>query len=258
MAGFLYFLPTTKKQIERTDLVKIDFPFYDNALLPGRHVERDGPGHEVGSVFQLTGQTNPRAESPTPIGYYPDDQEWACAGKYWIGWRKDAPPTPIDLERRMNVSGHPVKLLDGIEWLVPAVRQVNGLNTLPQVWGLDSEGNNCTVTSPEHELLWDKACMLFDFYTGNEESVKGMELTYDDSLTIAAQALAVNYLLGEKEIRARKMCGNEELQMLGKAIVDLPTFEKIMAEMDAKKKRQFSLRDDVQADPVGERTDADV
>ena len=91
MAGFLYYVPTNEPKFGRNDLVKIDFPFYDNAAVPGRHVERAGPDGGMGWIFQLTGQTSLGAKRPT-VGFYKDTQEWQCAGQYWIGWEKDAPP----------------------------------------------------------------------------------------------------------------------------------------------------------------------
>lgn len=234
MAGHLYYVPSREKTLGRSDLVKIGFPFYDNAILPGAHVMNCGPDGSMGFVFQLKGQTNPLAKSPA-IGYYKETQKWQCAGKYWIGWEVASPPKAVDLERRLSQEGHPVCFRDGSTWIVPAIRQASGLNTLPQVWALDESGGNCAITAPEHAALWEKACLLFDFYSGDETTVKTMELTYDETMAMAGSAMAVNYFMGEKELRARHLCGDDQLLLIGEAIVDMPEFKKVQDALDIKK-----------------------
>lgn len=57
----------------------------------------------------------------TPPHYDPEHQDWIPAAvdqRYWLGFRKDDPPRPSELQRG-TVHGTTVVLGDGFEWTVP-------------------------------------------------------------------------------------------------------------------------------------------
>lgn len=61
------------------------------------------------------------------IAYRPDQQTWTPAvafdgmpaGRYWIGFWNDSPPTPEDLQRDYAYPGAKVRLGDERQWLLP-------------------------------------------------------------------------------------------------------------------------------------------
>jgi hypothetical protein len=79
-----------------------------------------GPDNKSGCVFSFL-PANDKGKI-SRVGYYPDNQIWQDAGKFWIGREKDAAFIPADFERRETISGHLVKLEDGNEYLVPVGR----------------------------------------------------------------------------------------------------------------------------------------
>lgn len=66
------------------------------------------------------------------MGFLPDQQEWLPAigagedgPAYWIGFWKDADPTPEDLLRAYPEPGEKIALGDGREWLVPTLERID-------------------------------------------------------------------------------------------------------------------------------------
>jgi len=67
------------------------------------------------------------------LGYRPEAQTWLpavkcgdlAAGRYWVGFWNDSPPTPADLQRPYRQAGIRVALGDGNEWLLPMAKELD-------------------------------------------------------------------------------------------------------------------------------------
>ena len=84
-----------------------------------------GPDGRSGSVvfWKHTG--------PGTLGYRPDAQDWEAAiaddglpaERYWIGFTRDANPTPEELQRPYRQPGESLELGDGRAWLLPQLHK---------------------------------------------------------------------------------------------------------------------------------------
>lgn len=81
----------------------------------------NGPDGKVGRLFGFS--------QSTPLVYRQNQQEWVPAyplngldaGRYHVGFWKDKPPTPADLQRPFPITGRAVRFGDGNDWVVPSV-----------------------------------------------------------------------------------------------------------------------------------------
>jgi hypothetical protein len=93
---------------------------------------RNGPDDGPGIVAQWrTGKPQIDAPDGAPEGW-----TWAACppdGKYWVGINPEAPPNPLDLERKQQIPSVPVVLADGRSWLIPTARGI------PHRIGIDYE-----------------------------------------------------------------------------------------------------------------------
>jgi hypothetical protein len=123
---FQIYIPAARGQSPQTlvDVGLADFvagaEFVETAAGPGDR----GPG--VVAAWRRPGQVQ--------MGYQPERQAWLpaaasgedlAAGRYWIGFWTDSPPTPKDLARPYPQAGHRVTLGDGSEWLLPIAKALD-------------------------------------------------------------------------------------------------------------------------------------
>lgn len=112
-------------------------------FIPGENVSRASGLAAVGlSSLQEDAQSTDTIEGPdgkpgrffgfsqtTPLVYRPLQQEWIPAypvkgleaGRYLVGFWKDKPPTPQELQRPFPITGRAVRFGDGHDWVIPSV-----------------------------------------------------------------------------------------------------------------------------------------
>lgn len=106
------------------------------------------------------------------------------AGRAWIGWDRDDPPTPENLARRKQMTGSRLRLADGHEWLIPIARH------LPMLLGLADDETVSRTVIPQYRKFWqDSYGMLTHFTT--ESAEVGIDPVV--GIDYCASALAVNY-----------------------------------------------------------------
>jgi hypothetical protein len=213
MAGFLYYVPKERNPT-RAKLEALGFPFHARAGVPGCGCDK-GPDGGVGAVFALS---LPAGVEPS-IGHYPDKQVWEnkFGGDIWIGWEREAPPRPPDLQWERTVAGKLVKLLDGNMWTIPAIR--NPDNT-PAVECVLRPGNNGTIRrdepAPPYQALWR--------FIGRMLTLAGTAATptLEECVPPIASAMSMNYAVSPCELLTLGLLTEVNMFLVFGAIAGIP------------------------------------
>ena len=121
MAGFLYFRAGDTRSVDHRSAAELGL---DYALSDAQLTSREaiaGPAGLRGVVFADERQ---QAEAP---GYYADRQVWRELPRHegrprlFVGYYRDAKPTPAELLRERSLPGLIVTMADGLPWQVPEV-----------------------------------------------------------------------------------------------------------------------------------------
>lgn len=208
------------------------------------YILRNGPdggaGHVVSALYPREDTLAPWVEGKR-LRYVAGEQTWykGNGGTVWIGWWHDAKPGPADLARG-DLSGHKVRLLDGADWLVPPVRLASGATGLPTAIMLGGDGELVEEPIPDYADLDAGAERVWDLLNQRVEGIP-----YTDMIRIAARALSLNYHVSVWECSALRLFSTVNVLQLGRAICDVPTLEKLVAEMEeAQKKTVLPAADD--------------
>jgi hypothetical protein len=153
------------------------------------------------------------------MAYRADEQVWRkrpgddCI---WVGYYKNAPPTPRLLARHKQLSGDSAILGDSQAWQVPRFWWHSGESgfvlELPRYYDLDAAGNWCYGDVDElYSDLLPIANRLLQavYYSELDTSVE--KLTTQEMLVTAPRLLSVNYVVSEIEcvmLRLFKEGGN--------------------------------------------------
>ena len=181
------------------------------------------------------------AGADTKLLYYrPDQQTWykSLNDKYWVGFYNDDPPGEAVLRRKKQLAGHKVKLIDGVEWLVPVARILSGGSALPRALILGANGEVVTEVLAQYcefssrvEKLWED----FQCEQGWQQGRPSMDLK--QRWHLAAEALSWNYYVNAAEISLLKLINTSTLADILGAVIDLPTLETVAKEITAHKKK---------------------
>jgi len=249
MAGFLYYVP---KDGPKADLIHL-----------GRIIDRaretrgirGGPDNGNGTMV-----ADPARVPADLLGYYPDRQTWRKApgvANYWVGIINDKRPTPVDLARPDQLRGHPVKLGDGNEWLIPVARGLRETEAgeivsvgciLPTRVDVDDEGNWISgVVQPIHANLWDVACRWEQVFASTQSGEK-VEFNFADGFDAALSALATNYAVDKTEAAMLGLFDDRCVYHVLGALIDMPVFAEWC------KKKAMAEKTERQAAPAGSNT----
>ena len=160
------------------------------------------------------------------VGYYPDDQEWLFIKPkgYWLGFKKGCNPTPSDLQRRETLwKDYEVRLCDGNDWAVMAIRPFARQGSIPRVGKMDE---NC-------EWTWTPRSEFDELLKKYEDVFAGGQRTMAGWADLAIDTLSVNYRI---DVYLAMALGLVEFSHCEK-IVDLATDEpEFRAHTEAKKR----------------------
>ena len=243
MAGFLYYLPGFAQPILAADKLP-------EALRPQladgswTNAPQPGPDQGTGLVIAVCPESPAGGGREARCGYFPGEQTWmpiieeGASGavganlSHWLGWERDAPPTPADLIRRKPIAGHLVALGDGNDWLIPAVHAPR--TSIPQVLrrSLTAPGGGGWETEvlPEYAAVMAAAARWHDIVGGTETRFRENEW-----IDFAVQLLALHYRVGPREISALGLLRTNP-EMLGSVVGAALDFPAIAAELAAQKK----------------------
>ncbi len=161
--------------------------------------------------------------------YKPDLQTWtkAVTGDFWIGTWNDRKPIEQTLRTASQLAGHRVVLADGVEWLVPVVRLIEGGSSLPASLVLGENGEVFTTELPAYSELSAKANQLFaDLCVEMGWNEGEQVLAAADRMKLAADAMAWNYHIGIDELNVLALLTTKNLSDVMAAILDIPSLKK--------------------------------
>ena len=215
MAGFLYFIPRNR-QPTREYLAAIGFPFAACAAVPGAGTDQ-GPDGTAGAIFTLGPPEHPTGKEPV-LGK--GEKEWLPAydEQVWLGWCKDDPPHPLDLQRRSTLAGHNMTLTDGHAWIVPTIRTMDGRPAVESVLTLGPDGQ-CRFDrpAPAYAGLWAMIHRIWQQAQGQLPPP-----TAEECFECVASAMALNYRVSKWELAALGVFTDANLLRVFGAIADIP------------------------------------
>jgi len=155
---------------------------------PSVRKSHDGPDDKGQGGFIISWPSIETTEAPV---YNPGCQRWApCKGKddraglFWIGILTDRPFKPETLQRTEMYESIPVKLADGVEWLVPIAK------ALPHVWGIDDNAEFSRSISPEFAGF---SSLCDEYYQVISQKEAGDTIVWSDVWKFCLSALSINY-----------------------------------------------------------------
>lgn len=192
-----------------------------------------GPGDAGGQVA---------SRSADGLGYFPDKQEWRSLGlragrRCWVGWLRGELPGPADLATPHALDGHPTRLWDDRDWVIPvAVQFDDGVasRAVPSALDVGEDGElRPGAVKPCYRRLWEIAQQFWEMM-GTDGSV-----TLREFVDSAVQVLAVNYRVSLAEACALGLLDDrgDVARKILRACVDWPSFETWVA----KKKEEQSV-----------------
>lgn len=192
------------KGIEALRSVGLETLHDDGRSLEHREILNNGPDGRSGILFGWGALGKMTA-------YLPASQEWIrctpCGdlpgGRAWIGWDKDAPPSPETLARKKQLAGEHLLLADGREWLIPVAQH------LPKLMKLSQEtGQVTSVVAPQYKaFLQDAWNTLAKFMERDGE----VYIDYQVGFSAAVRVLAMNYRICRDLADALGILGDNEL-----------------------------------------------
>lgn len=231
MSTFLYFLPghNCKRPDGTTFPLPPELSHIDcdvtNSMDPVK-----GPGDVLGALISVHASKDGRQSECV---YEPSTQTWKAVesepGKvtHWIGWETANPPGPEDLERKETIEGHPVKLADGREWVIPAVHFA--FSKVPHTFRMGPGQSTYLEPVEKYRAIMNEA------KTWYESVQSGGEYNVLEWFAYFVNLLGVNYRIGGEEIGALGLAVKDGVMQ--KAVIDaslgVPDF---LAFQDAKKK----------------------
>lgn len=203
MGQFLYFVPEcSKRVVNRHDIGSLGLGLEERLGTEEISCQwtENGPSDTPGLMM-----IRDPAPDQRPV-YRPGEQDWVCWGKFWLGVSKEHRPGPEDLERQDAMVGYWVKLGDGQTWHVPVYRRHTGETGLPYSISRGPDGEFQRETCPAFREFERTGERLFEWYqwTHGGEKIEGAvapePITAEEQYEIAANALRMNYRLGDAEI----------------------------------------------------------
>jgi hypothetical protein len=230
MAGLLYFLPNQQPSAGKLDKLRelgLGYAFEEHA---GVAQVLSGPSMQPGMVVA------DKALSENLRGYFPSTQLWLKIPQHphgaWVGFSSGQRPTPADLARKQQLSGHRVRLADEQDWLVPVARKVvdpaaealDWFCALPTQVAVDDAGQ-WTIDQPlaRYAPLWRIAVGWWDASVAAEITEVGATFDFRNMLDDTVSALQANYRLDRIECVLLELLTIQHARDVLNALIDWPT-----------------------------------
>lgn len=197
-----------RRTLDALKSVKLETLHDDGLTLEFADVLENGPDGGAGVIAGW-------GELGKITAYRPASQEWnkvvkqtladgtvLDAGRAWIGWDRDDPPTPENLLRRKQLGGEFVKLDDGREWLIAVAEQ------LPKRCRLSEDGTLAMTVTPFYRDFYDYAYAVLGRYT---EQAGEVYIDYEYGFDACTRILAMNYRVSRDLVSVLGLIGSREL-----------------------------------------------
>lgn len=146
-------------------------------------------------------------------------------GRFWVCWQKDAASDPEQLKRRKVVEGCDVELLDGKVWHCPTIRKALAIPNVPCSYQRKN-GEIQRQVVPAYRSLWElSGAWAAEYY--------GSGLDEGQLVDIATTCLAVNYRVGDEELRLLGLLDYDGMKRILEVAIDLDFLK--AASLDQKK-----------------------
>ena len=240
MSEFLYYFADTNQRVMNAqvwrELVAEHELSYLAKCVPALRECHAGPEDKPGIVVaaRLDGA------GPAP-SYKADEQVWRKRSDVlWIGMRRDAKPTPAELEQRDMLESHAVELADGNTWRMPvAVVAPHGATRLEVVLGIDENGADAEIVKPSQKRFGDLAHKFWDAFMSAEDGK--VSFAVDGLVELAVAGLSLNYRVGVDELRMIGALSSDNIWKLAYAAIDGPRFDELVKELMETQKKTESL-----------------
>lgn len=201
---FLYYIPSPSEPVTRNHLQQIGLGYAFDSSPSITHAGA-GPLGAAKGVYVANSRIIPSPDV-TRDNYTWRRIPWADGPL--VGLHKTKPYGPKQLARKEVLTGHPVELNDGNQWLIPIARRfdeaaVAFVPSVPAQLDIDEDGNwTDRGVNEKHKDLWEGAIRFFDEFTtslSGEDDEGGVYLQsefFDD----ASKAIESNYLVSKIEI----------------------------------------------------------
>ena len=215
MTAFLYYAPGPGKLVTADRLKELGVEYAFDASPASCDINGRTPTGGQGWLFADT-------SGGMSLAYRGDEQTWRKIPKseLWIGYYKDALPTPDTLARANQLDGDKVRLDDGNQWQVPRLRLFSGDDgfqvALPQKVDMDDDGVWVVGgVNPQHNRLNEIADRLYEAMVtslaGEDESIK--PLSSSEALDFTCELLQVNYRVSKIEAVQLGLLGTQDSLM---------------------------------------------
>jgi len=239
--NFLYFVPNVARDAMTKDsLIKAGLgdvlrdrltsnDLCGQGKLAIAHV-MSGPGGHAGVILYPMTSKEMKPDDDRPpliVGYYPENQTWESAGRYYVGWVPDDMPTEEGLRRDLMIEGSLELLANHQRWLCPMIRMKQGKINLPDVWCV-KDGKFHSRIKDDWAWAWDLSGEIWDHFH------RQVDIPYELAFEWSIKLLSMNYRVGPVEVGALGLIGSREYQDILISAVNGPFIEMIR---EAEKKR---------------------
>lgn len=223
---FLYFVELDGNKFGDADLDRFKLRYAIESKVRLQLV-RSGPNGKRGFIVA-------DSAAVASCKYLPESQTWVQRfddPQVWIGYNGTEPPHPLQLARRKQLAGRPVRLPDGKEMLIPIARRFVEHNqrllwsiALPQALKRDESGK--WVPSDvvgQYRRIWD---LLMQYCDAAEQAIRTADVADGESVyfqfeaidELAIGAITANYRMGPDEV---EICGQYDQRVRGEIIAVL-------------------------------------
>lgn len=227
MAGFLYYISGIST-VNRKKMIEYGLAHaLEEAGEPLFASISPGPDKGAGVVFSVGSskgaQATPNMASSFTWTKSPD-------AEHWIGYDKNSPPCPKDLERKEVIEGYQIKLADGNKWHIPIARKIDGDTSFPRILKQTKEGWEPQAVISKYRSLFDEACRVWDQYANTMDNLDVGDES-DEPLTItvvcdlSVKALSCNYRISPFEVSVLELLDTQIEGKVLKAVIDIFTIE---------------------------------
>lgn len=241
MSQFLYFLPARQTPVFHNDplLESLGLSTVLGDKVGSVKVAR-GPNDQGGYLVYRdipADKLDDRVKHPHRVAK--EEQTWVEWAGYWVGFWKEAPPSPEELERGKSLASHPVELADGNEWKAPICRRITGESGLPTVIFQDKDGALVYEVDDEYKFFQEAAereyRQLMSAWGVSPQGEGDEPFTDQELFDIAVGLLGLNYRIGKAELAAMKLLTKQGMFNVVKAMIDFPSFEILEKALDTSK-----------------------
>lgn len=236
--SILYYVPKLQA-ISKPDLSRFGIDEVFGRQPIAQRSTSPGPDGHGGVVFGLS--VNGK---DSRIGYFPDRQEWqefkTGENSVFLGRDENNLPTPDNMARSEEITGHQVELLDGNKWTIPLARSFpEGMVFGMAYSGIGKDGKPIKEILPKYVEICriaEKAWNGVQFDLGWVEDGDLADFPDDQILTMACQFLTLNYHLTLKEVLFLRLLNENKSNEILCAAVDGPTVIQGLKAYGEKKK----------------------